>query len=523
MAVQTRKIERLIKESEKAILETIDVTTSMIEKFNSQYGKREPLPHNLTKSVVFFANEQTIIHRDCELYDIESLLKTKRIALLLSGFGGLGKSSLARVLYAKAAEWYDCIGWVEYHKDLKSSLLVSLDLNDEIVDQEKRWRIISTRLKNSSSSKIIFIDNVDCDVKQRQDPQNDLCLQEITCWNNMTIVLTSRIAELQGYQIYPVGYLGNANKIEPCIDLFYFYYDKSELKKEPKERKERDIVSKLVVLAGFHTYAIELLARSAIYEDGLSNYLEKINELGFKFPSLKISTCYGNNNATAAKQLQLLFNMQSRTRKERQILWDFSVLPESIRLSRDNVMKLLLYSENDLHHLCQEGWLLYERGQGFFIHPLVREIVFLGLKHGKAPYRTVSHLLALVYDNTLVFECDTQTSILQKLHMVESAENYIQFKTKEESSAFYYCLGVIEFKAAHKKLTSITYLERALRESNNLRFTAHIRYQLGYVKSSTHQYRDMAKEDLQAALNIWESLGGVNMKLQWHMIIWGIY
>ena len=72
----------------------------------------------------------------------------------------------------------------------------------------------------------------------------------------------------------------------------------------------------------------------------------------------------------------------------------------------------------------------------------------------------------------------------------------------------HYCLGIIEFKAARKRLTSITYLEKALQDSCDIGLTAHIRYQLGYVKSTTHQYRDTAKFDLEVALDIWESLDG---------------
>ena len=490
MAEQTKEIVNAINKIEKTI-------TTAINDNTLQYRKRDELPCILTKSVVPYADERTVIHREHELCKIECILKEKKTALLLSGFGGLGKSSMARVLYAKSAKWFDCFGWVEYHKNLKNSLLASLDLNDEIEDQEKRWKKISTRLKNDLSSKIIFIDNVDYDEKQGQDPKYDLVLQDITCWTNMTVVLTSRMNELHGYQIYTIGYLGNVNQI---------YYDKSELEKNSEERKQRNAVDKLVQFAGFHTYAIELLARSAMYEDDLSSYVEKIDKLGFRFPSLKISTCYSSNSATAAKQLRVLFNMQSRSSKQRQILWDFSVLPEGTNLSRDEVMELLLYSENDLHYLCQEGWLIFVKGQGFHIHPLVREAILLGLRRGKAPYRTVSHLRTLIFNNALISEYDTHASALRKLHMIEIAENYISFKSKEESSNFYYCLGVMEFKVAHKRLTSIAYLEKALQRCNSLSFTANIQYQLGYVKSTTHKYRDMAKNDLQAALGIWETL-----------------
>lgn len=171
---KTEEVERLIKETGEAIITAINTNTSILESLNLKHRKEEPLPHILTKSVALFANDKNVIHRECELREIESILKEKKVALLLSGFGGLGKTALARVLYTKSADWFDCVGWVEYHKDLKNSFLASMDIDDEIEDQEKRWDIICSRMKNDSSSKIIFIDNVDYDAKQKQDPQKDI-------------------------------------------------------------------------------------------------------------------------------------------------------------------------------------------------------------------------------------------------------------------------------------------------------------------------------------------------------------
>lgn len=223
---QKEEMEGLLKKFEETIL--TNTTVSMSETSNLRCKREESLPHNLTKSVVSFANEENVIHREGELLGIECLIEEKKVALLLSGFGGIGKTVLARVLYAKLANQFDCVGWVEYHKDLKNSLLASIDLDNGIEDQEKRWNKISARLKNDSSSKIIFVDNVDLDVKQKQDPQKDIYLQEITGWTNMTVILTSRMNEIHGYQTYSIGYLGSETKIQPCVDLFYFYYDKRE-------------------------------------------------------------------------------------------------------------------------------------------------------------------------------------------------------------------------------------------------------------------------------------------------------
>lgn len=503
-------IEEQLSKQTADLTDIINKSIALVEK---TLIKEERLPHVLTTSVATFADEQSVIHREDELYAIISILTQEKTALLLSGFGGIGKTALTRVLYARLSDEFECIGWVEYHGNLKDSLLASVDLNDDILDQEKRWKTISTRLRTDPAKKILFIDNVDRDVMQIQDPEKDLLLQEITGWHNMTIVLTSRMTELRGFRPYFIGSLGTENCIQPCVDLFYYYYDKNEYQKAPKERQQSEDVCKLVTLAGFHTYAIELLARSAIYEHDLSNYLQKIEKLGFKFPTLLVLTGHSNDSATAAEQLRLLFNMQSRSIMERQILWDFSILPEGTRLFSSEVKILLNYTENHLDHLCKDGWLRYERHQGFYIHPLVKEVIHFDLKNGKAPSGTLTHLINLVQNDALLSDHDTQADVLRKLHLVETAEKFTVFNTIEEEGSFYYHLGLIEYKFARKRLTSIIYLEKALQsyppldelDLDKKRFVANIRYQIGYVKSTTHQYRDEAKTDLKLALDIWKT------------------
>lgn len=154
MAGQTAELTDLIRKS-------IDLVLSTLQN-KSYLAQEEVLPHSLTVSVATLADKQSVIHREHELHDIMHLLTSKeKTALLLSGFGGIGKTALARMLYAELSDKFDCIGWVEYHKSLKDSLLSSIELYEEIVDQESRWKAISTCLRNNPSKKIIFIDNAD--------------------------------------------------------------------------------------------------------------------------------------------------------------------------------------------------------------------------------------------------------------------------------------------------------------------------------------------------------------------------
>lgn len=480
-----------------------------------EHEEQRPLPAVLTKSSASFADKNLIIHREQELGELERMLIKKKAVLLVNGFGGIGKTSLARMLYARVSDKYDSIGWVEYHGNLKDSLLAALELNDDIIDPDLRWRAIASRLKNDKSSKILFVDNVDYDVKRSQDPQNDKLLQEITGWQNLTIVLTSRVKEIRCYDVYPVYLLGNETKPQPCMDLFYFYYSADEYKKPPSKRRETNAVAELVALAGFHTYAIELLSRSAVYEDTLSEYLTKIKDAGFQFPHLEITTGHNSGSATAAEQLRLLFNLYSRSEREQQILWDFSVLPEGMSLSYSEVNELLSYSQNELHRICLDSWLQHEIGRGFFIHPLIREVIHFDLQEGKAPAGTALHIINLTRTHRLIPDHAPQSEVLHRLEILESISKFAVFSSNDEEADFYYAMGIIEYTYARRRLTSIDCLEKSIHiyqsmeeqgfsvERNRL---ADVAYQLGYIKSTTHKYRAEAKFHLQDALNIWSSL-----------------
>lgn len=492
------------------------------EDRKTEYVTQIPLPHVLTKSAASFVDESLIIHREQELTDLENLLAKKKAVLLVNGFGGIGKTSLARMLYAKVSQKYDSIGWVEYHGNLKDSLLTALELNDDIIDSEQRWRVIAARLKNDQSSKILFIDNVDYDVQQLQNPQSDRFLQEITGWQNLTVILTSRVKEISCYDVYPVYLLGDSTNPEPCMDLFYFYYSKDEFKKPRNERREKDAVAELVSAAGYHTYAIELLARSAVYEDTLFEYLKKIKKIGFKFPDLEVMTGHNDKSATAAEQLRLLFNLHSRDDKEQQILWDFSVLPEGMSLTLAEVQELLAYSQNDLHHLCLDSWLRHETGRGFFLHPLVREIVHFDLQNGKAPIGTVSRIVNLAMTNQLILAHMTQPEVLHRLDILENISKYTSFPSVNEEAGFYYSIGMAEYTYARKRLSSIAYLEKSIQLYQSIKQSeisvdpdclANAYYQLGYIKSTTQKYRAEAKNDLRDALAIWSNLDGHDRQL----------
>lgn len=494
-----------------SIIEAFPNYVKTVEK--TEGTKRDQkLPHVLTKSGVIYEDEQSVIHREIELKEIEHFLTKGKKALLLSGFGGIGKTSLARVMYSRMSNYYDSIGWVEYRGNLKMSLLASIELYEDIKDQEKRWETLSKYLKNDLSSKLLFIDNVDRDAIQGQDPLRDGALLAISGWPNITVVLTSRLDEIQGYQSYKIGYLGdNVQRKSWCEDLFYFYYSKEEYNKPIQDRSQTEAVHALVELAGYHTYAIELLAKSAKYEPSLELFFNTVRKSGFQFPSLNIRTNHRDAYANAAEQLHKLFDMKTRTDLEKRILWDFAILP-NICLTANEVNNWLGYTINDLDQLIMESWLSFQ--EGFFMHPLIKEVILLNLEAGKAPLGTASKLIEYLYDNRsshFISSKEGYTTTIRKLDIAENIIKYVPIQKDLDSAKIYFNIGYCFFAIARRRISAISYCEKALQLFRQLEVTqpgnytediAEVSYQLGYIESATNGYRIKSVTALQEALNM---------------------
>lgn len=439
---------KLIIDTYASYIDIIKKVENSEDVYLPQFSECRKLPHVLTKSVVAFSDEQSIIHREQELQELELLLSAEKKTLLLSGFGGIGKTSLARVLYSKLYRNYDSIGWIEYRSNLKMSILASMELYEDVKNQEKRWEVMLRRIKNDYSKKLLFVDNVDRDAELNQDPLTDKILADISGFPNMSVVLTSRLDEIQGYICYKVDYLGDKEQRKIwCADLFYFFYNKEEYYKLHKDRVSCEIVYDLVELAGYHTYAVELLAKSAKYETSLENYLDAIKISGFQFPSLNIYTNHRNAYANAAGQLRKLFDMRTRTKQETHILWDFSILP-NISLTADEVDNWLGYVVNDLSHLVDESWLLF-RG-GFYMHPLIKETILLDMQNGKAPVGTASKLVKCLNNEDFITREEPYTIVIRKLDIAENILKFVPIQEEDVAAKISFTVGYHFFVRARR-------------------------------------------------------------------------
>ena len=245
---------------------------------------------------------------------------------------------------------------------------------------------------------IKYGDNVDTDVSISQYPNQDKVLRGISGWPNLTVLLTSRLSSLSPYEKYTLDYLSN----EDSIDLFYFYYnDGSEYSKPENKRQFRKEVKTLAIeLANNHTYAIELLAKSAPISD-LKDYVQKIRHNGFQFPKVTVDSNHDEVGAAMAEQLKKLFKMSSRSKEEQECIWNFAVLPINTMLTEKEAIEWFACDINALRQLHKEGWLIGENG--YVMHSLVRDTVWLYQKEKKAPNGTAKEFIQRVMSGEIKY------------------------------------------------------------------------------------------------------------------------
>lgn len=477
---------------------------------------KEPLRPILTNTIVPDVND--IIHRDDFVKQIKNDISAGAKAINISGFGGYGKTSVAQILYRDYADSSDNtfahIGYVSYKGDLKNSIITSMNYLCKGVATKEQWAHLSNRLKNNNRKKLLIIDNVDRDESLNQDP---LCedearlFQEISGWPNLTVILTSRLEFIPGFSSKPINTLGNEENPQPCIDLFNLYNNKFI--------DETDIIKEIIRFCNYHTYAIELVAKSSKYRKSLKEFLEKFKDEGYDASSLNIKTKYKkiDNNTTAAIQIKNLFDITTRNASDEEILEKFAVLPDMEQISVYEMEEWYSYNENDVLRLVDEGWMHCYKGQ-YYVHPLVKEAILLGYNDRKLPEAAAGNILECVEYERFFFDDEEYKDISRKVRILDSVIGHILIDKTIRAAMISLKLADIARKISNRAVALRQYevAEATFRTiEHNLSCDEKVsywkaKYYRGYVLSYTSSKFAESEKYLKEALALSEELQKIN-------------
>lgn len=502
------------------------------------------LPSELTDTIVIRGSAEKILFREKEFSAIIDSIQNKHVSnLFLHGMGGCGKTSLARMVYCYLKDQYDCCGWINYSGDIKQSMIsgISINYNDDTMienDATKKWETLKNVLRNNTQSKLLVIDNVDNIDSIEQHPMQDKELIKMASWRNMTIIITSRLSELSGYDMsFEIENLGNASNNKNCIELFYHYNPNASNYRTTNE----EIVGNLCSLAGYNTMVIELLAKGSFYySHKLDKYYQKllINnfscandtyvETDHDFTILRTDDSnddyYDIGNETVASQLFKLFNLKTRKPMQQLILWDFHCLRENEKVSIEELNNWMGFSLKDIYTLIREGWIT-QQDDYFFIHPLINQAIscssetnstYWNIKKSMiADGRCSKEFISTITENTFFSESDSFELSLRKLLFVDCLTyngdylspndwiNIADFARRRGNVK----LGIYYYKKSHEYYSTLHSTSADIDMRRYWKCTYFYGYMLSYTKSGYAEAENLLKESLEIAGQIIQEKG----------------
>ena len=350
-------------------------------------------PNSLSLLSTNIIQNNYFIGREKECFDIDEAYKNGKKVVFINGYGGIGKTELAKYYANSRSKNYHTIIFGKCTNGLKEvfeneDVFIIQNLRKNEISLEERIKCIQGLVDEDT---LIVIDNLDV--------LNDSYFETL-CSFNCKLLITTRayldgiISNTDTTQIIPV----NPMNLEDAYRLFTYYY------KRDIDEEEKHYVYEIMKYIGSFTLMIPILAKQMILESILpSTMYEKLKNTKLKGISNSLVKHYKDNNiinATAYDQVLGLFDIFELTPKEKEVLYIMSLLG-NISISKrtlalfaglfdkqlfnankmkddfDGEIKKLKNSGNvrDINSLIEKGYLDYDSTYDLVrCHNIIREL-----------------------------------------------------------------------------------------------------------------------------------------------------
>lgn len=375
----------------------------------------------------FLTNEESTgkcWNREKELKDLQKIINANERLILINGFGGIGKSAIAKELFHRIHQNYSFAGFIPFNSNLSDSINIhfhsqSFPWEYIVENPSERIRAICNFLQDESGAKLLIIDNYEL-----YDSEDDL-LNALSKKTNLTIIITSRSSKIENYTTYTIDTLSN----EECKDLFIEYYVKNG---GILRESDQEIVDKMVQLVHRHTLSIELLAKTACecpYK--LDEFYKKIAQSFACYDDVEVRT--ETAEATIKNHLKSLFDWHSlstwgdKANELLRILRNISLMP-SVKIPSD-VSSWIACEHRNLIQLDKSGWLSFDRTEKtFYMHPLIKEILLMDFDKYE---ENIGHEFFVSLQDLITYESETYVQVFPKFEIADGFLSQIKNQENE--------------------------------------------------------------------------------------------
>lgn len=358
------------------------------------------------------------IGREEKLQEIETVFSTQHNAVLVSGLGGIGKTSVAREYLKQNAHKYQHIAWIEQTSTLTNAFLLdnvlqtNLGLHLTNEDESYKFKAILNKLYNLTGNNLLLIDNYAEKVEDKA--LNPLSLFEFP--PHWKILITSR-EKIPQFQAIPLGVLPEAEAIE----LFKTHC--------PRKTIADAELKLLLQVIGYHTLTIELLAKNYDQSWDLNSIAELtqlLQERAIDAQALqeKVFTDHSKEEVQLYGYLLRIFDMAKLDEQAIWLLKQFAVLPP-IPIAGKTILEWIGADIQTykpiLQDLAKKGWLTSADGRDFEMHRLIQILI---VKTQEPTYADCENLIQQIV--AILDYRENQVNAKEKLGVVEYGENLLQ-------------------------------------------------------------------------------------------------
>lgn len=382
------------------------------------------IPNFLTKHVGL-AKYINFIGRKKELQKVDKLLTNDNPLLLITGIGGIGKSTLASYYFTDKKNDFDYCGFIQAGEDIKSSLISNLNssLCLESKEMDTLFNEAMTKLHNLKGKKLLVFDDIKVIDKQREEINTILTLKN----SGFKLLFTSREI-IENIPDYPLDVMG----IDDARNLFLKYYPTDKI----------DKIDRILEYLDYHTLFVEITAKTLKEKEKSL----KLNTVLEKFQNGEFTTIKRNRKESFNTYLTQLFENDGILKDDEILLFlqNLSILP-SIEISFEDLYKFFLSEDKEkleeiLTELTNNGWLIKTQNTYKF-HQILKEYI---LKNYIPTFKEIKSVFMYFY-KLIENSADMNIAVLyeDKLIFFDALHNVIKKYENFEVTIFYMNLGNI--------------------------------------------------------------------------------
>ena len=385
-------------------------------------GEQRVLPKCLT-TIPSIDRNIGIIGRDEVIQNLRKMLDENGCIALISGLGGIGKTTVMRWICNSIKEDGNVknhVAWITCGKTLQNDIVLLRDAFGipDSDDEKTTFKQIIERMKRFRGTLYLFMDNM------YRNPDEDEMEILNSLYPNVHILISSR------HMIEDIPFV-NLEVLEhdQAVEMFYRYYG------QVQERMCKSTAGSIVDTVYRHTLLVELLAKAAGRSGGtLEDFNEKLKkENFFNVFNRSIKTKH-DKYRTIEDSVIKLYEISRLTEEQQHIMKLFSIFTAE----KEIYYKVVEWAELDpkaMDELVDLAWL--EQGgleNGYHIHQIIKDSLLrqMGKSGDELNIEEYGKLLEKVADTASYMPNSLEyTKVQERLTLVADVAKHVDRRTEE--------------------------------------------------------------------------------------------